>query len=176
MDNMIVLVDLIIDSFIRITHSWHNCYLTLRHLSTKICYSKSFLVSTRNIVQTACVVLLLSCGLADGQICSLICPPPRDAGGGGALFYWSCHHSKNTRGSAVTRKMVHWGQTPFRCCAKFMTCEIYDYWAICACVKYFDVKYFARDRVRVRVINFADVINFAWHRVNDDSEISQTDI
>ena len=38
-----------------------------------------------------------------------------------------------------------------RCCAKFSTCEIYDYWAICACVKYFDVKYFARDRVRVRV-------------------------
>ena len=34
------------------------------------------------------------------------------------------------------------------CCAKFMTCEMYAYWAICACVKYF-----ARDRVRVRVIN-----------------------
>ena len=51
---------------------------------------------------------------------------------------------------------------PGRCCAKFMTCEIYAYWAICACVKYFDVKYFARDRVRVRVrvINFADVIKF----------------
>ena len=39
----------------------------------------------------------------------------------------------------------------FRCCAKFSTCKMYDYWAICACVKYFDVKYFARDRVRVRV-------------------------
>ena len=37
-------------------------------------------------------------------------------------------------------------------CAKFSTCEILHYWAICACVKYFDVKYFARDRVRVRVI------------------------
>ena len=23
-----------------------------------------------------------------------------------------------------------------RCCEKFMTIEIYDYWAICACVKY----------------------------------------
>ena len=30
--------------------------------------------------------------------------------------------------------------------AKFSTCEIIHYWAICACVKYF-----ARDRVRVRV-------------------------
>ena len=58
----------------------------------------------------------------------------------------------------MTRKRVHLGSYSVP-----VLREIYDYWAICACVKYFDVKYFAWDRVRVRVrvINFADVINFA---------------
>ena len=70
-------------------------------------------------------------------------------------LYFACHH--------IMKVVANFA----RCCAKLMTCEIYDYWAIWACVKYFDVKYFARERVRVRVrvINFADVINFAWHRI-----------
>ena len=47
-----------------------------------------------------------------------------------------------------------------RCCAKFMTCEIYDYWAICACVKYLRRQVFRTGigiglGLGVRVINFA---------------------